>query len=140
MMESDINKQEGITPVNIVSTEKPIPVMIEGTLAASTLDSKLVTKESAQTLAPNTTEEMDAVTAGQRKVNLIWEHTQRAIAVFSVFAAIIINASVIIIVLINIRDMTVDQLGVISMCLQFINLTAGIIIGFYFSRTNHHRS
>ena len=83
--------------------------------------------------------EQSTMAAGQRKVNLIWEHTQRAIAIFSVFSAILINATSVIVVLFIIKEITVNQLAIISMCLQFINLTAGIIIGFYFSRTNHQK-
>lgn len=120
--------------VKIVDTEKPIPVTLEKG------DSKLVTKESRQTLAPTTTEEQDTVTAGQRKVNLIWEKTQRAIAIFSVFAGILTNAVVIAVVLIVSNQLDVNRLAIVSMCLQFINLTAGIIIGFYFSRTNHQKT
>lgn len=125
-----------ITPVKIIDTENPIPVTVEDVKQPD----KLVTKESRQTLAPNTTEEQDTVTAGQRKINLIWEQTQRAIAIFSVFSGILINAVVIGLILALAREMTVNQLAIISMCLQFINLTAGIVIGFYFSRTNHQKT
>lgn len=125
-----------ITPVKIIDTENPIPVTVEDVKQPD----KLVTKESRQTLAPNTTEEQDTVTAGQRKINLIWEQTQRAIAIFSVFAGITVNSVVIGLILALAREMTVNQLAIISMCLQFINLTAGIVIGFYFSRTNHQKT
>lgn len=127
---------EPVTPVNIVGTNEPVPVTIEENKAPD----KLVTKESRQTLAPTTTEEQDTVTAGQRKINLIWEQTQRAIAIFSVFSGILINALVIGLILTLAKEMTVNQLAIISMCLQFINLTAGIVIGFYFSRTNHQKT
>lgn len=124
-----------ITPVKIIA-ENPVPVTVEEIKQPD----KLVTKESGQTLAPNTTEEQDKVKEGQRTVNLIWERTQRAIAIFSVFSGIAINAVVIGLIMALAREMTVNQLAIISMCLQFINLTAGIVIGFYFSRTNHTKT
>lgn len=125
-----------ITPVKIVETQNPIPVVVEEIKPPD----KLVTKDSGQTLAPTTTEEQDKVREGQRTVNLIWERTQRAIAIFSVFSGIAINALVIGLIMALAREMTVNQLAIISMCLQFINLTAGIVIGFYFSRTNHTKT
>jgi nucleoside phosphorylase len=127
---------EPVTPVNIVGTDKTIPITI---IEEKQADSKLVTKESGQTLAPKTTEQQDIITAGQRRINLIWENTQRIIAIFSVFSGIIINAVVIVVIMSVVNELTVNQLAVISMCLQFINLTAGIVIGFYFSRTNHQK-
>lgn len=42
------------------------------------MKSKSITKRS---LAPNTTAQEDIVTAGQRKINLIWEYTQAAISI-----------------------------------------------------------
>jgi hypothetical protein len=81
--------------------------------------------------------EIGLSTAGQRTINLIWETTQARIAVLSVAAGFLINIMVILIVLLVAAEITVNQIAVISVCLQFINLSVGIIIGFYFSRTNH---
>lgn len=85
----------------------------------------------------NTEAEQEKTTAGQRRINLIWETTQAKIALFVVVVGVSINAIVILLCFIFIRDVTVNQVVLISLCLQFINLTAGIVIGFYFSRTNH---
>lgn len=89
------------------------------------------------TLPPKTTEQEDMVTAGQRAVNLLWETTQARIALVVIFVGMFVNASLICVLVISNRDISVNRLAVISIALQFINLTAGIIIGFYFSRTNH---
>lgn len=76
-------------------------------------------------------------TEGQRAINLLWESTQSRIALFVVIAGIFTNSVVILLLILLIRNITVVQIALISMCLQFINLTTGIVIGFYFSRTNH---
>lgn len=76
-------------------------------------------------------------TAGQRAINLIWEHTQSKIAKFVVVSGMLVNCiSVLIMLLIN-HNITVVQVALVSLCLQFVNLTCGIVIGFYFGRTNH---
>lgn len=75
-------------------------------------------------LPPQTTAEQDITTAGQRKVNLIWEYTQSFIAVLIVMAniAVWINA---------------------SFRASVANVPAGlgdalfVIVGFYYGRTNH---
>src|SRR6185436_4624900 len=93
--------------------------------------------ETNKSLSPNTTAQEDLTTAGQRAINLIWETTQSRIALFVIVIGFLVNALVIIVLLVTSREITVNQLAVISICLQFINLTGGIVIGFYFSRTNH---
>jgi len=74
-----------------------------------------------QPLPPKTTTQEDLVTAGQRRVNLIWEYTQSAIALLVVGATMIkafLTASG-------------EQIPTI-MAVAF-----GTVVGFYFSRTNH---
>jgi hypothetical protein len=74
-----------------------------------------------QPLPPKTTAQEDLVTAGQRKVNLIWEYTQ------SVIALLVVGATMVK------AFMTVsgEQIPTI-MAVAF-----GTVVGFYFSRTNH---
>lgn len=94
-------------------------------------------KASSKPLQPDTTLQQDLTTAGQRTINLIWENTQSKIALFVVIVGVLINALVIMLIVVFNKDVTVNQLALISICLQFVNLTTGIVIGFYFSRTNH---
>jgi hypothetical protein len=68
-------------------------------------------------MAPNTTEQEDITTAGQRRVNLIWEGTQSAIAI-GVTGAVIFCA-------------------IRSIVSQELTNAFFLIIGFYYSRTNH---
>ncbi len=71
-------------------------------------------------LPPNTTLQQDLVVAGQRRVNLIWEVTQAIIAV-GVVGALIYSA---------LNGSTPVDLG----------NAAFLIVGFYFSRTNHQNT
>jgi len=82
---------------------------------------KLVTEPPAP-LPPTTTEEEDRHSSGQRKVNLIWEFTQAAIAVLITIATIF----------------GVLQLGGV-MGSDTLTNAFFLIVGFYFGRTNHQR-
>jgi hypothetical protein len=76
-------------------------------------------------LAPTTTTQEDLTTAGQRKINLIWEYTQAAIAILVIAANMIVG--------------TVHGLGYAPAREYPIILSSSLflIVGFYFSRTNH---
>lgn len=67
--------------------------------------------------APTTTAEEDITTAGQRKINLIWETTQAVVAVLITGAFIYCEVS------------KIESVA--------IRMGFSLIIGFYFSRTNH---
>jgi hypothetical protein len=69
------------------------------------------------TMSPTTTLQEDITTAGQRRINLIWEVTQAFIAV-GITGAIIYSA---------IHKITSQEL----------TNAFFLIVGFYFSRTNH---
>lgn len=70
-----------------------------------------------KSLKATTTEQQDLTFAGQRRVNLIWEFTQGTIA-------LIITAATI-------------YCAVMSIDNQALTNGFFLIIGFYFSRTNH---
>lgn len=93
--------------------------------------------DEQKSLKPDTTAQQDITTAGQRKVNLIWENTQSKIALMVIIAGLAVNGAIVMIVVFGQREIGVNKLALISLCLQFINMMAGIVIGFYFSRTNH---
>lgn len=118
------------TPVAVVNS--PLAVVL-----ATPDGSGIVTKGTGATLSPTTTEAQDAVSEGQRRINLIWENTQSRIALMVVTAGVLLNSIVVFLVVLFNREVSVTQLSLISICLQFINLTVGIVIGFYFSRVNH---
>lgn len=89
------------------------------------------------TLPPETTEEENTVTAGQRKVNIMWETTQARIALFTVITNLGLNAILCVVVVMFGIEVSVTQMALVTLCLQPVSLTTGIVIGFYFSRTNH---
>lgn len=73
-----------------------------------------------KSLQANTTQQEDMVTAGQRKINLVWEVTQALIAVM-ITGAIIYNA-------LN---------GISS---DVLNNAFFLIVAMYFVRTNHEKT
>lgn len=76
----------------------------------------------APPIPPTTTHQEDLTTAGQRKINLIWEWTQAFIAMIVVIGYIIIASWCMI------KGKEIPS---------SISLLTGNVIGFYFSRTNH---
>lgn len=70
-------------------------------------------------LRPDTTVEENITTAGQRRVNLIWEFTQATVTMAITLATIYL---------------AINRIDDETMKAAFF-----IIIGFYFSRTNHER-
>ena len=73
---------------------------------------------------PTTTAEEDITTAGQRKVNLIWEYTQACIAISVVIANLVVGVH---------TGLSQKPSEVPPMLTNSLFL----VIGFYFSRTNH---
>lgn len=70
-----------------------------------------------QSIAPKTTQQEDITLAGQRRINIIWEVTQAIIAMAITFAVI------------------AAQLQKIESAV--LNNAFFLIVGFYYSRTNH---
>ena len=77
-----------------------------------------------QPVSPTTTVQQDKTLQGQRKVNLIWEFTQAIIAVS------VIGANLIVGVHFGLSNISTPVPSILSNSMF-------LIIGFYFSRTNH---
>ena len=75
-----------------------------------------------------TTHEEDRTTAGQRRVNMIWELTQAVIAVCVTTAATAVAAY---------RATHAEPIAPDGAALQLLSNAFFLIVGFYFSRTNH---
>jgi hypothetical protein len=84
-------------------------------------------KVGDQNAAPTTTAADDLRTAGQRKINAIWEYTQAAMAVIVVGSVVGVSAF---------RAVKVPS---DSLAFEFMSNVAFMVITFYFSRTNHTR-
>jgi hypothetical protein len=83
------------------------------------------TGQHSRPLSPTTTMQEDITTAGQRKVNLIWEYTQAIIAISVVLANLIVG------VIFGINKIPSGEYPFVLSSSLFL------IVGFYFSRTNH---
>lgn len=75
-------------------------------------------------LPATTTRQQDITTAGQRRINLIWEYSQAVIALLVVIANMIVG------VYHGVSATSVEYPFILSSALF-------LVIGFYFSRTNH---
>lgn len=107
---------------------------VQKEIASNTDPEKTATEPAVSPPMPaTTTQQEDITTAGQRKVNLIWEYSQATIALLVVMFAMILNGAVVIILIVKDKDLTAAQ----TIGLQFVNLICGMVISFYFSRTNH---
>jgi len=83
--------------------------------------------QSRAVLPPTTTGEEDRHSLGQRRVNIIWEVTQGAIALSVTGATLYVAASL------SLRDE--------KQVAAFLLLSNAffLVVGFYFGRTNHQR-
>lgn len=122
--------------VVIADQVKPVEVVVN----RPEKEAHIITKDERKTLAPQTTEEEDRSTLGQREINRIWETTQSKIAIFAVFVGISINVIIPICMLFIRGEVEIARIALVGSCLSTISTTVGIIIGFYFSRTNHSAS
>ncbi len=76
---------------------------------------------------PRTTAEQDLKTAGQRKINAIWEYTQSYVAI-----------AVVTTTAIGVFVGRVTQGNSVPFPAEWWTIV-GLVIGFYFGRTNHAR-
>lgn len=86
---------------------------------------------SDPSVASTTTSEQDRKTAGQRRINIIWEVTQAIIAVSVVMTTLFVDGRV---------ALTEGALSATQNAgLMQLNVMAALVTGFYFGRTNHQR-
>lgn len=79
-------------------------------------------------LPATTTHQEDLTTSGQRRINLVWEFTQAAIAIVFVLANAIVGVA--------------QGLGLVAIQTvpPLLSNALFLIVGFYFSRTNHEKT
>lgn len=83
-----------------------------------------------------TTFQEDLTTAGQRRINLIWEWTQAVIAGMVVLTTMIAGIYTLVVPTISVGT----GAATVQVPLQIpsvIGIAFGMVTGFYFSRTNH---
>lgn len=81
--------------------------------------------DNAPSLPPTTTAQQDLTKSGQRRVNMVWELTQAAVALMVTASTLYVSAAL--------------ALNESSQVAAFLLLSNAffLIIGAYFSRTNH---
>lgn len=79
-------------------------------------------------IAPTTTAAADLVTAGQRRINIIWEVTQAVVALSVTLTTLWVAA-----------NLTISGQGNAGAFLLLSNAFF-LVVGAYFSRTNHQRT
>lgn len=111
-----------VEPATVAAVPPPAPTGTPGsmTVIAPTPQPNVI-KGEGSTLAPTTTEQEDVVTAGQRRINLLWEITQSVIAIGVVFITMI-------------KAYTLPTNASVPTVMA---VTLGAVIGFYFARVNH---
>ena len=128
-----------------VSITGPVPVPVEvvggdfsGAASATTTAEQdrqsAGERLAARTAPPRTTEEQDRVTAGQRAVNLIWETTQKDIALWVVKSALAVG------ILLSVGGKYLGSPDIQLAAMVFLFGVANLVTGFYFGRTNHQRT
>lgn len=123
--------QEAITSAVL---EDPVVKAVLASDGKRTSDKNtIVTAEGKVTATPTSTEEEDRVSEGQRRVNLLWENTQRQIALLVIGSALVV-ASVVAIFGKYIGSTEMQLAAVV-----FLFGVANLVTGFYFGRTNHQR-
>ncbi len=90
----------------------------------------------SDTPAPPTAEALKA--HGQRRVNLIWETMQAAIAAAVVGSTLFVSSKLALLVLLPLASER--QLASADRAFMLISNLVSLIIGFYFGRTNHQRT
>lgn len=125
-------KSASPAPVEVVNVDPLIVQVAEAAQSAPTT----VTKGQGKTLSPTTTEESDRVTAGQRYVNRLWEHTQAAIAIGVTFTTCGVLAFLTIASVMNEVELSANALLLVG----YLVVMATSIITSYFTRTNHEKT
>lgn len=107
-------------------TKKHKAVIAPDPVTAAIIEAKLnpIPPPISLPIPATTTEQQDLTTAGQRRVNLIWEFTQAFIAIVVILANM--TASIFNVFMGKNAEVPI-----------LLSSSLFLIIGFYFSRTNH---
>lgn len=104
----------------------PVPVVLAG-VSDPELSDKIKAPITPANIASQTTSEQDRHSFGQRRINLIWEVTQAIIAIIVTMATLYVAA-----------NLALRGDGQTAAFLLLSNAFF-LVIGFYFSRSNHNR-
>lgn len=142
-----MNETEGATPSvaaqedkhlgkrRVAPVDPPVPVEVHNEeplkveIAEPVTPTPVMTPAGTLSLPPTTTAQEDVVTAGQRRINLIWESVQGFISICVTTTTVYVLAAMTL----KNGDVSSNQLIAVS---QLV-VMATLILSFYFSRTNH---
>lgn len=79
----------------------------------------------------------ELTTAGQRRVNIIWEISQAFIAIMTVSTTLYVAARLALTAMAP--ALTEKQLSVTTSAFMLLGSLVSLVIGFYFGRTNHQK-
>ena len=88
--------------------------------------------------APTTTAEENRVAVSQRRVNIIWEAQQAAIASSVVMVVLYVSGRIALLIIDS--TATEQQIALSVTSVMLLSNIINLVIGFYFGRTNHQRT
>lgn len=108
-----------------MNATKPIVVTAPATVVAVPPPPESLPKVGDKNIPPTTTEQEDIVTAGQRRVNLVWEYTQSFVTI------VVVLANMAVAVTNGVTGKSLNEHPTV------LSTSLFLILGFYYSRTNH---
>jgi len=97
----------------------------------------VTTPAGDEVTTPTTTQEQNRATVGQRRINLIWETQQAAIATGVVAVVLYVSARITLAILD--KEATEQQTAMAVTAFMLLSNIVNLVIGFYFGRTNHQK-
>jgi hypothetical protein len=105
----------------------------QGSKTTKTIAGTVTTQAGNLVASPTSTEEEDRVSAGQRNINLIWEHTQMKVALSVIWTALVVAAGL------SLFGKSLGNVDIQLAAVVFLFGVANLVTGFYFGRTNHQK-
>lgn len=134
-------KKDETIPIPLKTKHVETPIVVNAKVPASVLDAPPPPEVFA---TPTSTQEESKVVEAQRETSRMWETTQMKIAIWAVIGGFVVNALVTTVMLVVVlakisvgESVSSLEFAILMTVLGNISGTSGIIIGFYFSRTNH---
>lgn len=114
-----------VEPIAVVGVPgaTPVPVVVAGPIP--TAGPPVQQQQHDPSVPATTTFQEDLVTAGQRRINLVWEHTQQIIAIAVTFTTLAVCA------------MQIWRGDGAQGAFLLLSNVFFLVIGTYFQRTNH---
>lgn len=137
-MTSPLDSQEvAPVPVAIAEVSAPVPVVLDPTSAPMPVVVTATEQPKRQEPTVASVDREKLKSEGQRFISAKWETTQQIIALGGFFITAAFNGIVIYILLTSSTEVSAVVITAVFAALSPMNQMAGLVIGSYFSRTNH---